>query len=85
MGRRAAQHPTRDHSVPTRGVVHMVYKYMKIGKIDGRRGQVSHGTTRHVPTPAPQLKLPNHGLKKQGDRIRDKHSSIGEFNQREVS
>ena len=40
---------------------------------------------RHAPIPAPQLNFPNHGLKKQGDRIRDKQSNRGELKQREES
>ena len=72
MGWRTAQHRTRDHSVPTRGVVHMAFKYMKIGKIDGMRGQIAHETTWHAPTPATQLYVLYHGPKKQGDSVRDK-------------
>ena len=80
MGWRTAQHPTSDHSVPTRSVVHMVFKYMKT---NGRRGREAHETTPHGPTP--QLNLPYHGPKKQGDRLRDEHSSRRELNQREKS
>ena len=67
MGWRMAQHPTRDHSVPSRGVVHVVYKIIYEDRKDrwGERACSARDDTAG-PHPSPTTKSPKSWTKEAG-------------------